>query len=668
MTAPARVHLYAVAGYLAIAVCFAWPLPLYLSTHLTGTPGSDAGVYVWNQWVFQHELLDHRTQPYVTDKIFSLTRKADLSLHNYTTFQNLLALPLVRVLGVIATFNVVYLFTTILTAYMAFLLARRVTGASAESWIAGLVFGWSPLLVTRGMGHFSVACAAPLAAFLLVLLRTAERERVRDALLLGLTVWWAASTDVYFAIYCLLLGAMFLLARTVRLERRVVAPQARRALDLMALMVAGLVLAMVVSGGWQLTFLGRVIRMRSLYTPMLLLTLMVAIRLAWSCRTHLAARPDAPHAWRVARLTAVTGLLAAVLLSPVLYGAGMRIAEGRFDRQPVFWRSSPAGVDVAALLLPNPNHPLAPDAIRDWLTPRPDAYVENVASIPLVLAGVLLVAWWRGWRVPRLWAWFAAAFGLLALGPFIHVAGVNTYVPGPWALLRYVPVVGLARTPTRFMTVVMVALAVLFAAALVWLTRRHPARRPAILVTVTAVALLELLPAPRTLFSAEPPRIYRHIAAAPAETRVLELPFGVRDGTSSVGNFTARSQLYQTYHQKPLMGGYLSRVSRRRIDEVRRFDMLDALIDLSEGKTLRPRREARLVAEGPSFAARAQLGFVVIDRARSPAALRDFALRALRLVHVETDGGFELYRPADAVEPEVVPLVAEPFVHRGVLR
>ena len=36
-------------------------------------------------------------------------------------------------------------------------------------------------------------------------------------------------------------------------------------------------------------------------------------------------------------------------------------------------------------------------------------------------------------------------FGLLALGPFVHVAGVNTYLPTPWTLLRYVPLIGEAR-------------------------------------------------------------------------------------------------------------------------------------------------------------------------------------------------------------------------------
>ena len=60
---------------------------------------------------------------------------------------------------------------------------------------------------------------------------------------------------------------------------------------------------------------------------------------------------------------------------------------------------------------------------------------------------------------PRLWGGLALIFGALALGPFVHVAGINTHVPGPWAFLRYVPVIGLARTPSRFSIVLMLAVA-----------------------------------------------------------------------------------------------------------------------------------------------------------------------------------------------------------------
>ena len=639
----------ALVGYAAIAIAFTWPLAPNLWTHLTGSPAGDTGVYVWNQWVFQHELLEQRNIPYFTDRIFSLGGRANLSFHNYTAFQNMVALSLVGWFGVVATFNLVYLLMTVLTGYATFLLARHVTGRAAESWLAGLLFAWSPMLVTRGGGHFSLVAAAPLAVFLLLLIRAAERERLRDAFALGAVVWWAASSDVYYAVYCVLIGALFMGARLVTVHHRSHEPRRRAVpwtLDVLLFSVGGLALAMAISGGWQFTFLGRVVRMRALYTPMLVLTILALARVAWSYRAAILPF-ERRNAWRVMRFGTVAAVVAAALLSPVLYAVGERIANGRWDSERIFWRSSPRGIDLVALVLPNPNHPLAPEALRQWLTPRPDAYFENVTSLTFVALITMLVAWRAGWRIPRLWGGLALVFGALALGPFIHIAGWNTQAPGPWAFLRYAPVIGLARTPSRFSVVMMLAVAVVFATALCWLVQRWPARRRSILVGVWALLVFELFPAPRPLYSAAIPDFYRHVVApAPADARVLELPFGVRDGTKSAGNFSARTQFFQTAHGKRLIGGYLSRVSLRRISEIRSDGMLDALIWLSEGRTLDPSRQRELIETGPEFARRATVGFVVIDRERTPEALRDFAVRAFRLQLVEVDGIFELYRPS----------------------
>ena len=643
-----RTHAVALAGYALLAVAFAWPLPLHLATHLTGSVGSDTGVYVWNQWVFRHELLEHGRLPYFTDKIFSLSDDAaNLGLHNYTLFQNLLALPLIGVFGVVATFNLIHLLMTVLTAYVTFLLARHVTGRAGEAWLAGMVFAWSPVLIARGTGHFSLVAAAPVAAFLLVLLRADGHERLRDAAALGVVVWWAAATDVYYAIYCLLIGAGFLVARVVSIQRSAMAGRGTAvswALDVMILCLAGLIAALVATGGWEFDVFGRPARIHSLYTPVLALTVLGLARIALHYRASWIV--PAPRDFRrTALLTAVAGIVAAVLMSPVLYAVGVRIAAGEFDAPRIYWRSSPPGVDVLALLVPNPNHPLAPAAIVQWITEQPLGFAENVASIPWVLLGVLVVAAASGWRPPRWWSVMAVLFGLLALGPFVHVGGINTYVTGPWALLRFVPIAGLARTPARFSIVMLLALAVLLAAALTWLGRRYPERRRALLAGAFVLLAAELLPAPLTLYSAGIPTIYRHVAAAGADARVLELPFGVRDGTSSTGNFTARTQFYQTAHEKFLIGGYLSRVSSARVSAMRRDDMLDALMMLSEGSSLDPARVARLAELGPDFIARSRVSFVVIDRARTPAPLADFATAAFRLEHVETDGDLELYRP-----------------------
>jgi hypothetical protein len=402
---------------------------------------------------------------------------------------------------------------------------------------------------------------------------------------------------------------------------------------------------MVVSDGWQFQVFGRPVYMRTLYTPMLVLTVLAVVRIAWPYKASLPSF-EAKDVWRVVTLASVAVLVTAVLMSPLLYAIVLRVVEGQWDPQQIFWRSSPGGIDLLALVLPNPNHPFTPEALRAWLPSNSDAYQESVASLPFVAMATLAIAWWAGWKVPRLWAGLALAFGALALGPFVHVAGANTYVPGPWAVLRYVPVVGLARMPARLKVVLMLAVAVLFACALSWLVKRWPERRRLLLPVVGAFLMIELLPAPRPLFSAAIPHIYQPIAQTASDLRILQLPVGVRDGTFSVGSFTALWQYFQTAHGKPLIGGQLSRVSKRRVAEIRSDVVVDALITLSEDRALDPVHESHAIKEAPAFLEQRRIAFVVIDHVRAPEALQRFAIRALGLEHVDSDGPFELYRPS----------------------
>jgi hypothetical protein len=234
---------------------------------------------------------------------------------------------------------------------------------------------------------------------------------------------------------------------------------------------------------------------------------------------------------------------------------------------------------------------------------------------------------------------------MLSLGPFLYVAGVNTLAPLPWAVLRYVPIVGAARSPARFAVVAALGLAVLFAGALAALGQRHPRRRAWITALAGAALVFELFPAPRTLYSAEVPSIYHRIAADPRPVRVLQLPFGVRDGVSSAGNFSSRYLHFQTVHGKRLIGGYLSRISKKRLDDVRAQPTLDALLTLSEGRPLAPEHADRIRARAPLFLARSDIGYVVINHARAPKVLVDFVVDAWRLEEIERNDARVLYRP-----------------------
>ena len=630
-------------GYAAVAVIFSWPLPIHLATSLTGEPGGDTGVYVWNQWVFRHEFIKGGF-PYLTNTLFGPGQLTDLSLHNYTTFADLVALVLRSFLTVIEAFNVVYLLLMVLGGYTAYLLAHHVTRDPAVSFIAGFLFGWSPIVITRGTGHFSLVATAPLAVFILLLLRAGDHIRVRDAIALGATIAWASMTDVYYAVFCLLIGAVFVISRVVSVKRRdseLGTAAVTRGLNVALWCAAIFVATIAITGGWRVNVAGLSVSARSLYTPVLVLTVLAMIRFLRR-QTFTISALTAADLWRFARIVAVTGAVTAVLAAPLLYAALVRVIRGEFDTPAIYWRSSPPGVDLLAFVLPNPNHPLAPDAIAAWLTTLPQAYIENVASLPYVGMAIMFFAWRAGWRPSRWWVGVSVAFGLLALGPFVHVAGQNTFVPGPWALLRYVPLVGFVHTPARFAILFTLCFAIVVADALRAWSAHHPHRQRLLIVAGFALAV-ELLPAPMTMYPAEAPALFRHVAAAPPSTVLLEMPFGVADGTSSIGNFGARAQFHQTAHGRTIMGGFLSRVPRRRFDEALAHPVQHALVTLSEKKALSTDAETALLQQGPAFVREKRIGFVVVNRDRTTPAAEALVARAFQLRHVETNDSFVLY-------------------------
>lgn len=639
-----RHHLAAVFGYVFVAVIFAWPLPMQMSTSVPGPVGGDTGVYVWNLWVFRHEVMNGRF-PFFTNEILSVTAPVPLTLHNYTTFANVVAFLLLPLLGTVATFNALLIASGVFAAHMMFLFVRRLTGDTGAAWVAGALFGFSPFMSARFTEHFSLVLAAPLPVFALLLHRLRETPTRGYAVAAGAVVGWAFLCDPYYAVYCLLMAAFAAAYATVSVQlgaRPRVRVGWRTLLDGALIGLAGLIAGIVIRGGGRFDVFGITVSIRHLYTPVLLFTVLAVIRLWLMVHPRIVWTLPAltPHV----RLATLAAVACAVFLSPVLSAMSGSMGQRQWISPRILWRSSAAGADLLAFFVPNPLNPLWGEYFRRGVARMPDGFVESVASIPWVAIAVLVIAAaWARTRLPRYWVAFTAVFGLLALGPFVEVAGTQTHVPTPWALLRYLPIVGAARMPTRFSILVIFGVAVLVAFALRDLRQRW--RRPELATGFVAVLLLvELAPAPRPMHTARVSPLYQIIAADPRPVRILQLPFGLRDGVSSAGNYSAEYQFYQTVHQKRLIGGYMSRLPHDEVERYRRIRLMRTLLDLSAGQEVESDRIARTKVTANNMLASLNVGYVVINTSRSSEQLIEFARTAFDLTYVGTDGPLTLYR------------------------
>jgi len=642
-----RVHLAALTGYVCVAALFAWPLPAHLRDSFPGDPGGDVGVYVWNLWIFRYELLAHHAFPFLTRSILTLEPTAvPLTLHNYTTAANVVGIPLIQSVGLVATYNLLTMSSGVLAAYAMFVYACRRSGDAGAAFVAGLLFGFNPYMTARATAHFSLIQAAPLPVFGLLMFKMFERPTLRLAAGAGLVVAWAFLSDPYYAVYCLLIVLFLVGYALIAVERRPAPIQRtwwRLLLDLALLCLAGLIAGIALRGGGRVVVFGLRLSVTRLYTPMLIFTVLLGVRVWMLVRPRFAWRELLSPAHL--RPVIFGAVVCAVALGPVLY-AMREPSAGRPWRGPrVLWRSSAPGVDLVSWITPNPYHPLWGSGESSWLSGLPNGFEENVTSIPWVAILVIaLAARKAAFRGAGGWLAFTGLFAWLSLGPFVRLFGFNTYVPTPWALLRYLPIVGAARMPTRMTVLVMLGVSMLLALALAHLRQRST--RPWATTLVVGVLLtLELLPAPRPLFSAEIPAIYRIIAADPRPVRLLNLPFGLRDGLSAGGAFSAKNQYFQTLHEKPLIGGYMSRLPDGTMTRYRGNRVLRVLLRLSEGRPLDEGMKEAALASAPGFVERAQIGYVLVDTGLCSPELVEFAKQAFSLTKVAVEGPLELYRP-----------------------
>jgi len=636
-----------------------------LKTALLGDPYGDTGVYVWNLWIFGHELLTHGRLPFSTDHIFAYSGPVDLSLHNYTPLAGLLGTTLVPWLGVVGAFNLLTIGSLVTSGLGTGALARQLGLSRTSAWSVGALFMAAPLVTARETAHMSLITTAPLVLFVWALLRVVERPGIGRGVLVGCLVAASTYSDAYYGVFCILIGAFVLAWRYLRVEYcpSLVAPSlAYRGVNVLLVTIAAGVTVRLVTGPVVLEAGSLRVTFDTFFTPALAVVVLGALGMLMRWRPSIRIEKIATEVPSLVLPGTLAVGTCLALLSPLLIGVADRYLQGRLPGTVTYWRSSPRGVDLFAYLVPNPSHPLFGAWTERWLLPDgADAFPEYVASFSLVALGLIA---WTAWRraLPRQWIAFTAFFALLSLGPFVYFAGVNTYIIAPWALLRYLPIVGMARTPARFSIVAALGFSILFGFALdAWRSRdRRRLLRTA--VPVALLVALEVLPAPRRLYSAQLPDVYRSIAFRDAEPgNVLELPTGIRDGTSSLGDFSAATQFFQTGHGHGLVGGYLSRVSEWRKQESLRSPVLQALYALSAGPGALSEEVTQLARQSrDSFLGRTCVRYVVIDTLRASRELRDFAFDVLELTPIRSDGRYELLAPqsppkCDAVASEPRP-------------
>lgn len=239
------------------------------------------------------------------------------------------------------------------------------------------------------------------------------------------------------------------------------------------------------------------------------------------------------------------------VLAPRILTVSQVIDQEQWDLRASQMRHS---ADIIDFFLPNPIHPIWGQAVQ---AARQSVYPDlltfwNVAlgwvGLFLALFGAVML-----WQRTKHWVLLLGATMLLAMGPALRIAGIQTNIPLPFALLQGLPGIRISQRPSHMAVLSSLMVAILAAYGFIWLTRRVVPhfRWSLAAVMIVAVIALDGYTGPLDIVHRKVHPFYATLPQ-PDDGALMALPMYVNVNRGE-------HILAQTVHHWPIFAGYVAR-------------------------------------------------------------------------------------------------------------
>lgn len=501
-----RAAWLALGIYTILALLITFPLVFQLGTNLRGGAATgDSYQNIWYMWWYGRAL-EQGLDPARSNLMYALLPDAQVLISSI--LNGLLMWPVIKLFGPLAAYNFALLLSFPLAGFFTYKLALEVLPVKNRlaAFAAGFFFAFSTFHFFRIEGHLGLLTVQWLPFYLWRLFRLRDRPTYLNAGLAALGFVLAALSDLYYLGYFVLPVTVVFLAWFGLLER---------------------------NKFWR---------------------------------------------WKANLQYFSVALVLGAAVSLFFYKFFLNLDSD--VRQSVSISSTDVrnfSADLLAYFLPTGQNPLfgglTGPVYRTFRSPYP---IEEAVFPGYILFSLGLgTLCFRQLRSTRTYFWLAlAGIGFIfSLGPRLHIAGNELSLPLPYQFVYgSLPLLGNFRAPDRLAVIVILALSVLAAFSLaIGLARfqtmlstkdraagnflQKPFIAPLLVALILGLALAETLTfsLPFATDPVQTPQIYRDIAAAPGDFKVLELPLDTN----------SQPLYYQILHQKRLVGGLATRISNR---------------------------------------------------------------------------------------------------------
>ncbi len=506
-----KAGIAAIVAYIFIALIIFWPVSANINGTIAGT-GGDPYQSMWNLWWVPYSTFTLHQSFWTTNLLFWPVG-ANLIYETLMPIGAMIVAPFQAVSPMLA-YNILFFIGIVLSGFGMYVLSDYIVKNKYAAFIAGIIFTFSAFHIAQSYGHLDYANLEWIPLSIYMLLRIVNRDYLRIK-------YGKYASAVVLAVFFLL----------------------------------GIFMGEIEQG---------------IITLMALLLITLAFAISKNHRKIVISREFA--------MLVIVFLVSATIIGswafiPIVKGFSSSVVNQLND----VYHNEIWSDDLLSFFVPPYYNGIFNGAAQSYSSIYHQDISETtsyIGYVALVLAAYGIYKTRKTDRQVYLWTALGVVFFLLALGPYILVDNSAT-VPGPYLVIKAIPILNVLREPGRFDMIVTVATAILAAFGVKELFNRISRRSSTGMARNSLIAITAVITFLILIETATPPlsaSLAANMTTTPAISQfymllgqhsnnfsILQLPALPNQYSVDPALYPAEDMFSTIFTHKPILGGYLSR-------------------------------------------------------------------------------------------------------------
>ncbi len=208
-----------IGTYVILTILLLYSFPFNFVNQMPGD-GGDGYQFLWDLWWVKHSVTELGNNPYVTNYVFYPNGQT-LYFHSLVPLAGIITIPFQDGFGLFFSYNLVVILGYALGGFGAFLLAKYFTKNVYASYLAGIIFTFSPYHLGHTLGHLNLISIWGIPFYILFLFKLRETNNLKYALYASVFLLISTFLGSFYYTFILFTFTIFFLLYDILLKRKI---------------------------------------------------------------------------------------------------------------------------------------------------------------------------------------------------------------------------------------------------------------------------------------------------------------------------------------------------------------------------------------------------------------------------------------------------------------